>query len=152
MHRRCKLNPSNAIKCSVDFYFEYLIFNLCNQILVAATCLLVDVCHDMCNPLVQLKEERRQTMVGRHWERNWKEKGTISLEHSESFQSSFREKKTLSFSQKRNTIFLESLNLLGIDLISLEIKFYIWKSTPKKYIQIDLEIKHYMFRISYKWN
>lgn len=93
MHRRCKLNPSNAIKCSVDFYFEYLIFNLCNQILVAATCLLVDVCHDMCNPLVQLKEERRQTMVGRHWERNWKEKGNNLTWAFKSFQSSFRKKK-----------------------------------------------------------
>jgi len=95
---------SNKVQCWLQYFGISLIWWKQIGFGVAATCLVIDVCHYLCNPLVQWKEERRQSMVGRHWERNWKKKGTISLHHSHNFQSSF--KKTLNFSQKRNIVYI----------------------------------------------
>lgn len=132
----------------------WLLFRISLIYAITKLSLRLLVCLLMYATICAIHSCNRKKRGGKRW---WEDieseigrrRGTISLEHSRASNHLLeRKKKTLSFSQKRNTIFLESLNLLGIDLISLEIKFYIWKSTPKKYIQIDLEIKHYMFRIS----
>lgn len=50
-------NPSNPIKwICVDFYSKSLWF-MCKQNFRCGYLLLVDVCHDMCNPFVQWKEK-----------------------------------------------------------------------------------------------